>query len=444
MSKAMRLFKPLPLVRWAAPVAVFGAVLLVLLVINREPQTDPLAGIGAAEVARDGIAGPTEERIVALQDAIRAEPDVASSYSELGDAFLQRARETADPAYYERADNAFGEALSREPSDLTGTIGLGTLALARHDFSAALELGREAHRLEPELVRPYAVIADAQVELGRYGAAEATLDRMVSLKPTLAAYARVSYFRELHGDLDGAVEAMRLAASAGGGSVEASAYVEGLLGNLELDRGRTGAAAQAYGRALALDPAYAPAQAGLARIDAAQGRLGQAAGSLREIVERLPLPQYALLLGEVELAAGAKAKASQDLALVEAQSALLTDAGVNTDAELALYEADHGDPRRAVELGRAAWRNAPSVVSADALSWALFQAGELREAERLSGEAMGLGTRTPSFLFHAGMIARGTGRPDEARKWLGALVSQAPDFNPVHGPEAQRALKGLR
>ena len=95
---------------------------------------------------------------------------------------------------------------------------------------------------------------------------------MVGLKPTLAAYSRVSYFRELNGDLDGAVEAMRLAAAAGGGSVEASAYVESLLGKLEVDRGRYGSAEQAYGRALSLDPTYAPALAGLARLDATAGR----------------------------------------------------------------------------------------------------------------------------------------------------------------------------
>ena len=60
------------------------------------------------------------------------------------------------------------------------------------------------------------MIADAQIELGRYGAAARTLQRMVDLKPELASYARVSYFRELHGDLAGALQAMRLAVSAGG------------------------------------------------------------------------------------------------------------------------------------------------------------------------------------------------------------------------------------
>ena len=443
MSKAMAIMRPAPVMRWGAPLAAFLAVLAVLAVLNREPETNPLAGIGAAEVTRDGIAGPTEEQIVALQDAIRSDPDAPASYSQLGEAFLQRARETADPSYYDRAENAFAAALDRDPDELTATVGQGTLALARHDFRAGLELGRRALAIEPQLVRPYSIIADAQIELGRYEAAAATLDRMVSLKPTLAAYARVSYFRELHGDLDGAVQAMRLATAAGGGSVEASAYVEGLLGNLEIDRGRPEAARQAFGRALALDPAYAPALAGLARLDAAAGRYEPSIRSLRDVVERLPLPEYALALGEIELAAGRRGAARRDLALVDAQAGLLEESGVNTDAELARFEADHGSAARAVALARGAWRSAPSVVSADALSWSLFKAGRLTAAERFSARAMKLGSASPLFLFHAGMIALKAGRSDDARRWLGEVVARAPGFHPLHGPQAERALRGL-
>ena len=39
---------------------------------------------------------------------------------------------------------------------------------------------------------------------------------MIDRRPNLAGYARVSYVRELRGDLPGAVEAMRLAVAAGG------------------------------------------------------------------------------------------------------------------------------------------------------------------------------------------------------------------------------------
>ena len=86
----------------------------------------------------------------------------------------------------------------------------GTLAGLRHDFSEQLRLGREASRVAPRLARPYAVIADAQIELGQYDDAARSIQRLVNIKPGLPAYARASYYRELTGDPAGAVRAMRL------------------------------------------------------------------------------------------------------------------------------------------------------------------------------------------------------------------------------------------
>jgi tetratricopeptide (TPR) repeat protein len=442
------------LLRMATPLIVFAAVAAALFLVNGAPsggsEGPSIADLsGAPVVAADGqdqapAAGDTEGIITALQEALREDPDDTAAYAALGDAYYQRARETGDASYYSRADGAYQEALARDPENVAATTGLGTLALARHDFAAGLELGRRAHRLQPRLVRAYPVIADAQIELGRYPAAGETLERLVRLKPSLAAYTRVSYYRELHGDLRGAVRAMRLAVSAGSGSGEASAYVLALLGGLEAARGRYSAAERAYRDALATDPGYAPALAGIARIEAGRGRFDAAIRAYRRVVERLPLPEHAIALAETELAAGATAAARRDFALVEAQARLLQAQGVDTDVELALYEADYGDPGRGVALGRRVWRRAPSVRSADAYSWALSRAGRLGAASELSRRAMSLGSRDPSFLYHAGMIARASGRTDAAREYLGTLVRQSPRFHPLHGPQAQRALEALR
>jgi len=63
---------------------------------------------------------------------------------------------------------------------------------------------------------------------------------------------------------------------------------------------------------------------------------------------------------------------------------------------------------------------------------------------RFSAEAMRLGSRDPSFLYHAGLIARRAGQTARARALLTALVGQSPRFNPLYGPRAQRALEELR
>jgi tetratricopeptide (TPR) repeat protein len=432
---------PQRLAALALPAVAFAVLFLLLHVLNGSPAPAP-TGSAAAEGAPP--AADTAAIVRDLQAAVEADPGDAHAYALLGDAYYQRARETGDPSYYSRAGRAFDAALDRDPSDPLATVGAGTLALARHDFEAGLQLGRRAHQLAPELVRPYAVIADAQIELGRYAAAGRSLQRFVTLKPTLAAYARVSYFRELHGDLDGAVQAMRLAVSAGGGSPENLAYVDSLLGKLEIDRGDYAAARQAYREALAADPAYPPASAGLARVAAAQGHLNQAIERYREVVDRLPLPEYVIGLGEAEIAAGREAAARRDLALVGVEAGLLRSAGVNVDAELAIYEADHGAPAKAVALGRSAWRRAPSVRSADAYAWALHSAGENAAALAMSAEAMRLGSRDPSFLYHAGVIAADAGATGDARALLERLVAQSPRFSPLYGPRAERLLGSLR
>ncbi|MEA2137378.1 MAG: hypothetical protein QOG56_528, partial [Solirubrobacteraceae bacterium] len=129
----------------------------------------------------------------------RAPAATATALTQRGNDELQRARETADPARYARAEARFRAALRRDPRSVDATIGMATLALARHDFRAGLRYAQRARRLGPELVRPYSVLVDAEVELGRYERAGRSLQRMIDLRPSLASYARVSYFRELHG-----------------------------------------------------------------------------------------------------------------------------------------------------------------------------------------------------------------------------------------------------
>ena len=136
-------------------------------------------------------------------------------------------RETGDPSFYARAEGVLGT-----PRSADGFATAGELALARHDFRAALAYGRQAGTLGAP------IRVDALVELGRYAEAERELSAMIERKPNLAAYARVSYLRELRGDLAGAAGAMRLAVAAGGPSQENVAYVSALLGELERRRGR--------------------------------------------------------------------------------------------------------------------------------------------------------------------------------------------------------------
>jgi tetratricopeptide (TPR) repeat protein len=391
----------------AIPLA-FLATLAALTLLRGASLPRP-AGAGGALAAPLRPDADTDAQLARLQSAVRA--GALGQSAALAAAYLQKVRESGDPSFYSRADGVLRQALAKRPNDAYAVVQAATLAAARHDFARALSFARRARALEPDALAAFPVEVDALVELGRYDEAERVLQDFVDRKPNLAAYARVSYFRELHGDLDGAVDAMRRAIAAGGPVPENVAYVQTLLGGLELARGNAAAAGRAYAEALAAVPDYVPALAGRARLE----------GSItlwRRAVERLPLPEYAIGLGEAELAAGRVADGRRDLALVGAEETLLAGAGVNTDVELAIYEADHGSRERALDLARRAWAAAPSVRSADALGWALTRSGRADEGLRWARRALKLGSVDPVFRYHAAVAARKLGRREEAARDL--------------------------
>ncbi len=192
-----------------------------------------LAG-AAGGISSTGIAG--------LEAQVRSRPADADLLTQLGFAYQLRWRETADPSYLPRSEAALRRALRARAKDANAVLGLGSLALIRHEFRKALAYGREARLLLPGSGRPYGVIGDALVELGRYDAAFAAFQRMVTLRPGLSSYARVSYARELTGDPVGALAAMRLALDAAAGQREATAFTLVEIAKLELALGRKRAA----------------------------------------------------------------------------------------------------------------------------------------------------------------------------------------------------------
>lgn len=423
------------LTRVAAPLAAFTLALGALQLFDSSSEPSTVTGGDAS----------TDGRVRAARAAIRQRPADPRGYTALGEAYVQRARESGDPrgAYMGHAERAFSSALRRDPRDVTATIGLGTVALNAHDFRRGLKHGLRARRLAPGLVRPYSLLVDAQIELGRYDDAARSLQRMLDLKPNLAAYARASYYRELHGDRAGALEAMRLAVSAGGEAPEQVAYVQTLLGDLELGGGRLAQARRAYRLALSRLPGYVDARFGLARAAVQAGNLSAAVRRLRDVVAERPDPDHLLALAEVELALGRRGDARRHIERARAREAALLAGGARPDAGVVVLEATYGDRKHALRLARQVWRAAPSVTSADALGWALTRAGRPRAALPFAHRALRLHTERPEFHYHAGMAALAAARPELARRHLRRALELSPAFSPLEAPRARRALARL-
>jgi tetratricopeptide (TPR) repeat protein len=439
-----------PEVMLLAALLVFG---LIVVLRGLQPQpVSPLA-VDLAAPAPAPVERGDERALADLQERIRQNPNDTDAYAQLGLAQLQRVRESGDLSLYGKAESAFAEALARDPQQFDALVGQGQLALARHQFADALRWGERASAVNPFSAHPYGIMGDAHVELGQYDAAVAAIQKMVDTRPDLNSYSRVSYLRELHGDADGAIAAMRQAVEAGAPGSEALLWTQVQLGHLYFNRGDLAAAERIYLDTLQTRPDYIYAWAGVARVRAAQGHTDEAVRLYQETIKRLPLPEFVIALGELYDAAGRPADARRQYDLVRAMQQLNAGAGMDVGLELALFDADHplgedgavgADPAATVELARAAYARRPSIYAADALAWALYTAGDYTTARRYSQEALRLGTRDAALHHHAGMIAFAMGDRAMARAELEQALAINPYFSARHAPTAQVTLNKLR
>jgi Flp pilus assembly protein TadD len=186
---------------------------------------------------------------------------------------------------------------------------------------------------------------------------------------------------------------------------------------------------------------YTPARVGLAKVEAASVHLAAAARILTRVVKTYPLPEAVVLRGDVHSAMGSHGAARRSYDLVRAIDRLYRANGVNTDVELALFDADHGgDPLAAVTRATAEYERRRSVHVADALAWTLYSAGRYEAARLVAREALRLGTRSALFHFHAGMIDVRAGRSGSGRAHLRRALNLNPHFSLLHSDTARRVL----
>jgi tetratricopeptide (TPR) repeat protein len=428
-----------------AVVLVAAATALALPRLGRGGDPSPAPAdeatrlLGGAAVRRTA----TDVQIETLQSRLSRKAPDPNLLATLGEAYLQKARETANPSWYARAETVLKQALGVDPGNAEALHGMGALALARHQFAEALDWGQRAVQAAPYRAANYGIVGDALIELGRYEEAVPAIQKMVDTRPDLASYARVSHLRELYGRVDGAIEAMQRAVAAGGPG-ENTAYTRVLLGNLYLGNGRPDEAEREYLLTLQRSPGYGPAQAGLAYVRAARGDDAGAIFYLSRAVESLPLPEYVIALGDLYARTGRADEARRQYELVRAIERLYTAAGTDVDVESALFAADHdSDIAGALARARDGYARRPSIHAADVLAWTLYKAGQPEEAAAYAREALRLGTKDALKLFHAGMIAHALGKNDEARAYLEQALAINPHFSLLHAATARETLAAL-
>ena len=373
------------------------------------PTTTPTAAALAAS-------NTTATRIAALERTVATTPKNGTAWRDLGGAYVRRAFETADPSYYPLADRALATAATLLPGSTEVLALRAGLDLARHQFRDARALANRVLAARPDGFDARVALIDAQIELGRYSDAATEVDRLLDQRVGVASLSRLSYLRQLQGDIIGAEAAMRQAAiAAPAGSLDRS-VAQAYLGDVLMEKGNLDAAARAYDAALAITPTSAVASMGRARVLAARGNYTEAARALDALTQRVPLPGALGLRSEVARAAkDSKANTAADQ-LVDASIALFQANGAVVDAELAILLADRGPTAgfAAVSAARRAYAERKTMFTADALAWALFVNGDAVHAEPYAREAIATNPAVASVHWHAARVFDALGKRDDA------------------------------
>lgn len=395
-----------------------------LLILSTATAVSAQTGSTAAE----SKPSPAEQNIAQAQRLIEKNPKNYEAYNALAFALSRRARETSDVRFYTQAEETLKKSLEISPDNFDGKrIGVWLL-LGKHEFAAAREEALKLNKRMPDDVMVYGFLTDANVELGNYDEAERSAQLMLNLRPgNSAGVTRAAYFRELFGDVDGALELMDMAlVSTGPSEVEDAAWIHAQIAHLQLSVGNLTQAETNLQQALALFPGYHYALGNLAKVRIAQKRYDDAVHLLQQRYHAAPHAENLYDLAEALRLAGRTKEAEDAFAEFEQKSLLETNRGDNSNRELIFYYADHvHEPFKALEVARRELSHRHDVYTLDAYAWALHVNGGDREARKRVEAALAVGIRDARMFRHAGEIALATGDRAAAEKYL----RQAADLN---------------
>jgi tetratricopeptide (TPR) repeat protein len=417
------------------------------------------AGCMAARVSTAQPAG-SDRLIQFYQWQISRDPEAPSSYDHLGSAYLQKARESGDPAFYALTEDAYRQAMARLTQDeaeaAPATAHLAALYLSEHRFAEAAQFAKRALQLDSNLLSAYATLGDACFETGTYAAAAAAYAKLkipagsLSPRPGLEylALTRAASLDYIHGrsgaaliELQHSVEQARNANL----PLENIAWSQFSLGEMYFQVGDFARAEAAYKASLATFPRYHRALAWLARLRAAQGRLSEASDLYAAAIAIIPLPLYAAALGDIRRKMGMMQLAEQQYQLVEFIAKLGTLNQSLYRRELAMFYADHDQNlAQALAYAQAELAQRQDIYTWDVLAWAYYKHGDAAQAAHAAAQALAQGTQDPMLFFHAGMIYEALGERRRAAQYLGRALTLNPNFHIFYADLARSKLNALQ
>ena len=365
------------------------------------------------------------KKATGLMNRIQTQPNDQKSKLALSALFIQEGRITGNHDYYDMAAMKYVEdVLKADSNNFEALLYKAVILLSQHRFTDAIDYAEKVKKLNPYNAFTYGILVDGSIEMGNYEAAVEYSDKMVSIRPDIRSYARISYLREIHGDYPGAIEAMKLAIGAGIPGDETSEWARVQLGKLYEHTGQLKEAEVQYRIAEEQRPHYAQALEGLARIAEANKNYTEAASLLKradaEATDygfRLGLSRIYTLIGDEKQAANILEEVIKEMK-ADAEMESRSDKGSHhADQELAEAYLIKGDVEKALKHAFIEYERRPGNIEVnEQLAWTYYHGKQYTKALQHIQTALSTGSKNPTLLHRAGLISAKIGDTSLAKK----------------------------
>lgn len=389
----------------------------------------------------------TKEKGNKLIAVVRDQPKDVKSRLALASVYIQEGRVTGKFDYYNEAAMIYiDEALLLEPKNFEALLLKAVLQLSLHHFDEALQTAEAAEKISSFNAFLHGIKVDAYVEKGDYSKAVESSDKMISIRPDIRSYSRVSYLREIHGDYPGAIEAMIMAVESGTYGDEATAWTRTQLAQLYEKTGDLERARMHYTIVLDERPGFAYALAGIGNIAASNKDYGKAIALYQQA--DTAVNDYALKekLAELYIHTGQKEKANAAINSIikELQRAASAgEEGLNhhADKELAYVYLLNGNYDKAINHALAEYRRRPDNIEvAEAVAWAYYKKGDIKQAVAYLQKALKTNCKNPTLLSHAALIYSKANDMAKAKQLATEALRFNPNIEPILKEQVQKLL----
>lgn len=396
-----------------------------------------VCGQFVAPRAAEKESDPLALEISFWESRVGRDPADPMTPEKLGQAYLQKSRESGDLAFLSKAVASLENSIKIKPKNPAAMNWLALAFIQQHRFKDALALAEKSVKLLPDDGFAYGLMGDANMELGDLDKAESNYVRAMELAPEMFSLARWANLQYMRGDIPAALkfykEAYRDAKSHNRPPYNA-AWCAMQLGQTYFRIGKFDEAEEQYQIALQTLPGnYMPLDY-LAELRGAQERYDESIALYEKALALARRPELCQALGDVLFIAQ---KTEQSAELYKQAAELYLEA-VNQGHSMyyhhlaGFYSDSKKSPTDAVRWARRDLDLRKSVFAHDCLAWALYQNGDFKEARDEMKKALSAGTLDAHLFNHASLIYFRTGDVAGSRDALRKAAELNPQYNKFH------------